>query len=127
MQHAASLKDKAAGTHQMCTVRQSVVKQLALERECLESLPESAQYQRAARWYLKRRRSAVSSRKDHKALMLDHLQTQLDVDGDVVKEVVGTPCNRHGKPHDCMSPFAAQPDALRNWRVLWRRSAFIWY
>ena len=107
-------------TNTSCVARQAAVRQLALEKTAMRFIPDTLQYRRTARWYLKKNCSILPVAGHRKPLVLEDLHSTLFIDEGKVAEALKFDCSRHSKEHTCMAPFREAHNAIRNWRVLWR-------
>ena len=97
-----------------CLLRQSVIDQLAYERNYADSLPERLKYNAGSRWKLgtgivaprTAKRELMTSGDGHDTLSLEK-----------IKDRIAVPCAT--KKHTCLARFVEAPESVRVWRILW--------
>ena len=104
-----------------CVLRSQVVADLAWEEVHATTLPERMKYHAAARYRLRGNRVMPQGRsaKRHESVM-ELLESQVLLDMDALQEMLQQPCEKHATKHACMDRFRANPNLVRNWRVLWK-------
>eukprot|EP00812_Abedinium_dasypus_P011432 NODE_498_length_1524_cov_2.803268.p1 GENE.NODE_498_length_1524_cov_2.803268~~NODE_498_length_1524_cov_2.803268.p1 ORF type:complete len:436 (+),score=56.79 NODE_498_length_1524_cov_2.803268:192-1310(+) len=116
VQHLAALGSQPAHLGMRCLLRQNVVSQLMYEAAHAEQLPDCMKHHAAARYRLRSNRVTVahhhSERSRRNVVQLQELIPSITS----LRERLDTNCCKEG----CLRQFAAHPQAVRNWRILWR-------
>ena len=99
-----------------CLLRQTVIGDLAYEAEYGDALPLCMRHHAAARRRLRNNR-VVQVRHPGKALAVADSTGDLIPGIDDLGDSLTEPC---GLQHTCLDVFRANPQIVRNWRILWR-------
>ena len=96
--------------------RQHAIRQLASESEAVQALPPEKRLNRAMT-YLKNMGSITALDKR------DYLASAADINHSCninnIQDVLAKPCWKNSTPHACLDAFKDNPQAVRNWRILW--------
>ena len=109
-------------TSEKCLLRSQVIEQLHYEHAMSDKLPPMLQYHAAARYRLKRNVPVLGgfNRLQTKATYADQqscARVQRLLSLTAIADSIAANCT---PGHHCLDPFRKNPNAVRNWRVLWR-------
>ena len=114
--------DPRRATNEKCLLRSQVIEQLSYEHTMSDKLPRMLQYHAASRYRLKRNvpvlggSDGLATRALY-ASQRSSAKVQLLLSLGAIKRGIAADCN---PGHHCLDSFRENPNAVRNWRVLWR-------
>ena len=106
-----------------CRRRQKAVEQLLLESAAEHAAAANMSpgfiYRRAAKWHLQKKTSILQVHDKRATTALEDIKVFKDIHMGAISSALEKGCGRWEKPHKCLNQFKANPDLMRNWRVLW--------
>ena len=117
---AASTQHADVSPAPRCMRRAQVLSDLLYEASHERELPDAFRYHATARYRLKTRSVLAPGMSHTRYEASKELGKTHFLCSENICHLLQTPCWRGSGAHTCLNPFRAEPNTVRNWRILWR-------